>query len=178
MAPTLAEPFSNSSFLIDFVIKQGNRVRGLSEMGLKSLPKQHIQPLDQRMCMTNILAQESIPIINMSNWEDPQVAKSICDAASKWGFFQIINHEVPVEVLENIKDATYRFFGLPAEVKNQYSEDHSHLAQVLALKQRREQELDYMNKDHLPLNNVKFGTSLSPEKALSWKEYLSLFYVS
>ncbi|XVE77391.1 hypothetical protein DITRI_Ditri13aG0058700 [Diplodiscus trichospermus] len=87
--------------------------------------------------MTNILAQNSIPSIDMSNWEDPQVAKSICDAASEWGFFQIVNHEVPVEVLENVKGATYRFFGLPTKVKNQYSEDHLHLAQVLAFKQRK-----------------------------------------
>ncbi|XVE72899.1 hypothetical protein DITRI_Ditri11bG0075200 [Diplodiscus trichospermus] len=189
MAPTLAEPFSDSSFLIDFVINQ-------------ALPKQHIQPLDERMCMTNILAQESIPSIDMSNWEDPQVAKSICDAASEWGFFQIVNHEVPVEVLENVKCATYRFFGLPTKVKNLYSEDHSYLAQVLAFKQRKSLSgkitlacfmslkkrllhcgllsivLDYMNKDHLPSNNVRFGRNLSPEKALSWKEYLSLFYVS
>ncbi|XVE64015.1 hypothetical protein DITRI_Ditri07aG0067500 [Diplodiscus trichospermus] len=101
------------------------------------LPKQHIQPLDERMCMTNILAQNSIPSIDMSNWEDPQVAKSICDAALEWGFFQIVNHEVPVEVLENVKGATYRFFGLPTKVKNQYSEDHLHLAQVLAFKQKK-----------------------------------------
>ncbi|XVF57394.1 hypothetical protein PTKIN_Ptkin06aG0201800 [Pterospermum kingtungense] len=152
MAPTLAvaDLFSDSSALTDFVINQGNGVKGLSELGLKALPKRCIQPLEERMCMANILTQESIPIIDMSNWEDTQVAKSICDAASKWGFFQIVNHDVPVQVLENVKDATYRFFGLPAEVKNKYS------------------------------NNVRFGTSFSPqaEKAFEWKDYLSLFYVS
>ncbi|MFQ6627535.1 hypothetical protein Gotur_004768, partial [Gossypium turneri] len=86
MAPTVAEPFNDSLALIDFVINQGNGVKGLSEMGLKALPKQYIQPLEERMCMTN-------------------------------GFFQIVNHDVPVEVLENVNDATYKFFGLPAEVK-------------------------------------------------------------
>ncbi|XVE62261.1 hypothetical protein DITRI_Ditri06bG0104100 [Diplodiscus trichospermus] len=91
----------------------------------------------------------------MSNWQDPNVAKSICDAASQWGFFQIVNHDVPVEVLEDVKDATYRFFGLPAKAKNKYSKEHS------------------------SSNNVRFGTSFSPqvEKALEWKDYLSLFYV-
>ncbi|MFQ6627536.1 hypothetical protein Gotur_004769 [Gossypium turneri] len=116
MAPSLSEPFSDSSVLIDFVINQGNGVKGLSEMGLKALPKQYIQPLEERMCMTNVQAQESIPIIDMSNPNDPEVEKSICEAASKWGFFQIVNHDVPVEVLENVKDATYKFFGLAAEV--------------------------------------------------------------
>ncbi|XP_017625683.1 feruloyl CoA ortho-hydroxylase F6H1-3-like [Gossypium arboreum] len=156
MAPSLSEPFSDSSVLIDFVINQGNGVKGLSEMGLKALPKQYIQPLEERMCMTNVQAQESIPIIDMSNPDDPEVKKSICEAASKWGFFQIVNHDVPIEVLENVKDATYKFFGLAAEVKNKYSKEHS------------------------LSNNVRFGTSFTPqaEKALEWKDYLSLFYVS
>ncbi|GMJ11343.1 hypothetical protein like AT1G55290 [Hibiscus trionum] len=59
-------------------------------------------------------------------------------------------------VLENVKDATYRFFKLPAEVKNKYSKKHSFS------------------------NNVRFGTSFTPqaEKALEWKDYLSFFYVS
>ncbi|MBA0680964.1 hypothetical protein Goari_012633, partial [Gossypium aridum] len=144
MAPTRAEPFNDSSALVDFVINQGNGVKGLSEMGLKALPRQYIQPLEERMCMINIKAQESIPIIDMSNPDDPE------------GFFQIVNHDVPVEVLENVKDATYKFFGLAAEVKNKYSKEHS------------------------LSNNVRFGTSFTPqaEKALEWKDYLSLFYVS
>ncbi|KAA3468523.1 feruloyl CoA ortho-hydroxylase 1-like [Gossypium australe] len=156
MAPSLSEPFSDSSILIDFVINQGNGVKGLSEMGLKALPKQYIQPLEERMCMTNVQAQESIPIIDMSNPNDPEVENLICEAASKWGFFQIVNHNVPIEVLENVKDATYKFFGLAAEVKNKYSKEHS------------------------SSNNVRFGTSFTPqaEKALEWKDYLSLFYVS
>ncbi|GMJ11288.1 hypothetical protein like AT1G55290 [Hibiscus trionum] len=156
MAPTLADLFHDSSALREFVINQGNGVKGLSELGLTVLPKQYIQPLEERTCITNFVPQEPIPIIDMSKWEDPQVAKSICDAASKWGFFQIVNHDVPVQVLENVKDATYRFFGLPAEVKNKYSKEHS------------------------SSNNVRFSTSFIPhlEKALEWKDKLSLSYVS
>ncbi|MBA0574043.1 hypothetical protein Golob_001281, partial [Gossypium lobatum] len=117
MAPTLADPFNDSSTLVEFVINQGNGVKGLFKLGLTALPKQCIQPLEESMCMTNIIPQGSIPIIDMSNWEDPKVVKSICDAASKWGFFQIVNHDVPIEVLEHVKDATYNFFRLPAKAK-------------------------------------------------------------
>ena len=157
MAPTIVDQqFTDSSALTDFVINQGNGVKGLSEMGLKALPKPYIQPLEERMCMTKILPQESIPIIDMSNWEDPKVAKAVCDAAEKWGFFQIVNHAVPIEVLENVKDATHRFFGLPADEKNKYSKEYS------------------------ASTNVRFGTSFSPkaEKSLEWKDFLSLFFVS
>ncbi|PPD90517.1 hypothetical protein GOBAR_DD12523 [Gossypium barbadense] len=66
---------------------------------------------------------------------------------------EIVNYDVPAEVLENVKDATYKFFGLPAEVRNKYSKELS------------------------SSNNVRFGTSFTPqaEKALEWKNYLSLF---
>ncbi|XP_022756293.1 feruloyl CoA ortho-hydroxylase 1-like [Durio zibethinus] len=157
MAPSIADQlFTDSSALADFVINQGNGVKGLSEMGLKALPKPYIQPLEERMCMTKIITQESIPIIDMSNWEHPKVSKAVCDAAEKWGFFQIVNHDVPIEVLESVKDATHCFFGLPADQKIKYSKEHS------------------------ASNNVRFGTSFSPmaEKSLEWKDYLSLFFVS
>lgn len=157
MAPSLSQTITDPSDLTDFVINKGNGVKGLSQMGLKSLPKQYIQPVAERMSM-NIakMSEESIPIIDMSNWEDPKVTESICNAAEKWGFFQILNHGVPIEVLEHVKEATHKFFELPAEEKCKFSKEYS------------------------PSNNVRFGTSFSPEaeKALEWKDWLSLFYVS
>ncbi|GLT39448.1 hypothetical protein SLA2020_136370 [Shorea laevis] len=154
--PTIAMPITESSNVTQFVIHQGNGVKGLSEIGLKTLPKQYIQPLGERIDPSKIIADESIPIIDMSNLEDPEVANSICDAAEKWGFFQIVNHGVPLEVLANVKVATHRFFGLPADEKKKYTKEHS------------------------PNTNVRFGTSFSPqaEKALEWKDFLSMFYVS
>ncbi|KAL6200776.1 hypothetical protein ACLB2K_030557 [Fragaria x ananassa] len=118
MAPSLSHTITDPSDLTDFVINKGNGVKGLSQMGLESLPKQYIQPVAERMS-TNIakMSEESIPIIDMSNWEDPKVTESICNAAEKWGFFQILNHGVPIEVLEHVKEATHKFFELPAEEK-------------------------------------------------------------
>lgn len=151
MAPTIP-----TVDLIEFVMLQGNGVKGLSEMDLKSLPKQYIQPLEERMSMIKVVPQQSIPIIDMSNWDDSKVSDAICDAAEKWGFFQIINHRVPIQVLDNVQDATYRFYGLPAEEKVKYTKEKS------------------------PSKHVRYGSSFSPEaeKALEWKDYLSLFYVS
>ncbi|KAJ6713470.1 OXIDOREDUCTASE 2OG-FE II OXYGENASE FAMILY PROTEIN [Salix purpurea] len=136
--------------------KQGNGVKGLSEIGLKNLPQQYIQPLEETINEAKIMPQASIPIIDMSELDGPAAEESVCRAAEKWGFFQIINHGVPTEVLENVKEATHRFFRLPAEEKRKYLKEFS------------------------PSNNVRFGTSFSPEveKASEWKDYLSLFYVS
>ncbi|XP_024032560.1 feruloyl CoA ortho-hydroxylase 1-like, partial [Morus notabilis] len=153
MAPS--KPNWANDSVTDFVINKGNGVKGLSETGIKTLPEQYIQPLEERT-MSKVMVGESIPIIDASNWEDPKVGAAICDAAEKWGFFQIINHGIPQEVLDNVKNATYRFFDSPAEEKNKYSKENS------------------------VSNNVRYTTSFIPtvEKALEWKDYLSLFYVS
>ncbi|XP_065871377.1 feruloyl CoA ortho-hydroxylase F6H1-3-like [Euphorbia lathyris] len=154
MAPTVEESHIVSFDLNDFVFNQGHGVKGLSELNLKALPKQYIQPKER---LINIISQESIPVIDMSNWEnDPKIAESVCEAAEKFGFFQLVNHGVPLEVLQGVKDATERFFGLPAGIKKKFSKKFS------------------------PTTNVRFGTSFSPdsEKALEWKDYLSMFYVS
>ena len=44
MDPIVATPISESSNITDLVVTNGNGVKGLSEMGLKTLPKQYIQP--------------------------------------------------------------------------------------------------------------------------------------
>ncbi|PON99737.1 Isopenicillin N synthase [Trema orientale] len=159
MAPTMAITTNTEpSTVTEFVINKGFGVKGLSEAGLRSLPTQYIQPLEERISSVNnqVMFGRSIPIIDMSNWDDPKMADSICDAAEKWGFFQIVNHGVPLEVLESVQVATHRFFALPAEEKNMYSKENS------------------------PSNSVRYGTSFTPqaERALEWKDYLSLFYVS
>ncbi|XP_022890661.1 feruloyl CoA ortho-hydroxylase 1-like [Olea europaea var. sylvestris] len=156
MAPALSTILSDSRNIKIFVVDEGHGVKGLSDIGLQTLPKQYIQPPREQISTNTILTEESIPVIDMSNPNDQVVADMICNAAEKWGFFQIINHGIPLTVLDNVKNATHKFYGLPAQEKKKYSKEES------------------------PTNNVRYGTSFSPqaEKALEWKDWLSLFYVS
>ncbi|KAK1429066.1 hypothetical protein QVD17_11265 [Tagetes erecta] len=159
MAPSISTIDSSKPLnILDFVVHKGHGVKGLAELGLKTLPHQYIQPPQERFDTSSCeeVNQDSIPVIDLSNWDDPKVTKAVCDAAKKWGFFQIINHGVPIRVLEDVKDATHKFYALPAEEKMKYSKERS------------------------GTNNVRFGTSFTPEaeKALEWKDYLSLFFVS
>ncbi|XP_076913429.1 feruloyl CoA ortho-hydroxylase F6H1-3-like [Bidens hawaiensis] len=157
MASPISISNSNSLNILDFAVNKGHGVKGLAELGLKTLPSEYIQPPQERIDTSIKHAHlNSIPLIDMSKCEDPEVAEAICNAAQKWGFFQIVNHGVPMHVLKDVKDATHGFFGLPAEEKLKYSKERS------------------------VTNNARYGTSFTPEakKALEWKDYLGLFFVS
>ncbi|KDP34560.1 hypothetical protein JCGZ_11110 [Jatropha curcas] len=153
MSPTTA---SSSTNILDFVVHKANGLKGLVDTGLESIPHQYIQPQDERLNTSQILiSQESIPIIDVSNWDDPQVAESISQAASKWGFFQIINHGIPLEIVDNLKDSGHGFFSLPNEERKKYWKGNS------------------------STDTVFLATSFSPltEKVLEWKDYLSFHYI-
>nr|KAJ0220672.1 hypothetical protein LSAT_V11C200059640 [Lactuca sativa] len=87
---------------------------------LKILPELFIQPIEKLINMSKVLPDELIPVIDISDSKDPEVIKSVCDAAEKLGFFQIVNHGVPLSIIEGVKDATHKFFGLSSEEKKKH----------------------------------------------------------
>ncbi|KAL0697288.1 hypothetical protein Bca4012_053410 [Brassica carinata] len=67
----------------------------------------------------------SVPIIDFAGvhadaLSRERVVEKIKDAAEKWGIFQVINHSVPLTVLEEIKDGVIRFHEEDPEVKKSY----------------------------------------------------------
>ncbi|KAK9029390.1 hypothetical protein V6N11_026508 [Hibiscus sabdariffa] len=141
----------NSEKIIDFVVNKRNGIKGLADTGIETVPQLYILPPEERLEPSSISTHHSIPVIDVSNWDDPEVTESICEAAGKWGFFQIINHGVPLEVLDAVKEAAHRFFGLPNEERNKYWAGNS------------------------PTETVALKTSFAPqaEAVLEWKDYLS-----
>ncbi|KAL2931662.1 F6'H1: Feruloyl CoA ortho-hydroxylase 1 [Bienertia sinuspersici] len=78
-------------------------------MGVASLPKRYIKPLEKRdkIGLKKDHVDVSISVIDMSNLDEKEMETLICNAAEKWGFFEIINHGIPLKVLEDVKVATY-----------------------------------------------------------------------
>ncbi|CAF2135803.1 hypothetical protein BRARA_B00450 [Brassica rapa] len=106
----------------EFVVNQRNGVKGLVDsLKLTALPSPYIQPSQERLTSDKILSSPSqIPVIDVSNWNDPQVASEICHAAAKHGLFQIVNHGIVPGELKALIAAARGFFELPAEERRRY----------------------------------------------------------
>ena len=157
----MAPSFDDANALIDFVVRDGNGVKGLVDSGISQVPQRYIQPPHERMEKVVESSKDgfsSVPI-DLSKLDGPdhdQVVEAIVKAAETLGFFQVINHGMPLDFLESLKNAAHRFFALPADAKSVYLKGVS------------------------PSPSVKYGTSFAPEqeKALEWKDFVSMVYTN
>ena len=65
-----------------------------------------------------------VPILDLSGCDEPpsaEVVGEVADAATRFGFFQVVNHGIPDSQIEQLWAATRAFFAEPTEVKRQIS---------------------------------------------------------
>ncbi|URD82334.1 2OG-Fe(II) oxygenase superfamily [Musa troglodytarum] len=105
-----------------------------------------------------------IPVIDFSRFLDPDSSRDESSklhlACQNWGFFQLINHTVPKEVIEKMKLDVREFFQLPLEEKRQLAQvtgDVQGYGQLFVVS--KDQKLDWA--DVLYLN-----TQPAPERCL------------
>nr|AAL79785.1 putative ethylene-forming enzyme [Oryza sativa Japonica Group] len=76
--------------------------------------------------ISNYHGDMAIPIIDLNKLLSPQSSEEECvklrSACQYWGFFQLINHGVPEEVIENFRSNIIEFFSLPLDAKKEYSQ--------------------------------------------------------
>eukprot|EP01038_Epipyxis_sp_PR26KG_P010594 gene10594-14233_t len=93
----------------------------------------HSVECDAEMCFSEIIPNYSLPIIDIGSisaysatndksffCEDPFVlvtAKQIDEACRTIGFFYVVNHNVPLELIERLQELSTQFFKLPLEEK-------------------------------------------------------------
>ncbi|WCJ38384.1 2-oxoglutarate (2OG) and Fe(II)-dependent oxygenase superfamily protein [Euphorbia peplus] len=110
-------------------------VKGLVDSGITKIPKFFIHSPEnvqkQPPEIPNLdLQTEVVPVIDLEGYEKPErrveIVKEIRNASEKWGFFQMVNHGIPVRVLDDMIEHVKRFHEQPQEVKMEwYSRDRS-----------------------------------------------------
>ncbi|PIN17110.1 Iron/ascorbate family oxidoreductase [Handroanthus impetiginosus] len=92
-------------------------VKGLSDSGITNIPRIFIHAPEKISGENSV----GIPVIDLSDVQSPDkrpaIVEQIREAASIWGFFQVINHSIPLSVLDEIITAIKRFHEHPQELK-------------------------------------------------------------
>ncbi|KAK9153150.1 hypothetical protein Sjap_000630 [Stephania japonica] len=111
-------------------------VRGLVESGIAKVPRMFIDPRERiiECCSTSSNDQKDlmIPVIDLEGicemGEDASVRKEMINqvkhAAETWGFFQVVNHGIPVEIMDELLEGARWFHEQPREERSKfYSRD-------------------------------------------------------
>ncbi|KAK8706630.1 hypothetical protein V6N13_050185 [Hibiscus sabdariffa] len=81
-----------------------------------------VQEPDHRPKLSTMEVDE-IPVIDLSVSGTEKLTSEIGKACQKWGFFQVINHGVPLESRNRVEKVAKAFFDLPIEEKREATRD-------------------------------------------------------
>ncbi|KAG4182666.1 hypothetical protein ERO13_A09G058100v2 [Gossypium hirsutum] len=113
-------------------------VKALVDSGLSKIPTIFTDE-QYKLERNNILNQkpgsptnnDGIPIINLTGVDDNpnlrrEIVKKVGEACEKWGFFQVINHGIPLATTDEMINGVRRFHEQDDEAKKEiYSRDYS-----------------------------------------------------
>ncbi|KAL6861840.1 hypothetical protein ACP4OV_017540 [Aristida adscensionis] len=97
-------------------------VKGLVDSGITSIPAIFHHPPDSLLLEVTKTMPTSmaIPVIDLSSARPEEVIDQVREAAETVGFFQVVNHGVPGELLASMLAAVKRFNEQPVEAKRPY----------------------------------------------------------
>lgn len=86
-----------------------------------------IQDIDHRPTLKSAeLVDDGIPTIDLSvlsHGGSQELVSEVGHACQRWGFFQVVNHGIPFELLLKTEKMAKEFFELPAEEKMKVKRD-------------------------------------------------------
>ncbi|XP_077250087.1 flavonol synthase/flavanone 3-hydroxylase-like [Tasmannia lanceolata] len=98
------------------------RVQTLATNGLSVLPEKFVRPPHERPENSKALKGITVPTISLSLPHHLLISE-VSRASKEWGFFMVVDHGLSPELINRLQDVGKRFFELPQEEKESYSND-------------------------------------------------------
>ncbi|KAH7843555.1 hypothetical protein Vadar_018094 [Vaccinium darrowii] len=114
-------------------------VKGLIDGGMAKVPKIFIRPLDELSedLKSIQIDQIQVPVIDLGKIQEKdcqeRVANEVRIASKEWGFFQVVNHGIPLKVLEEMIDGVRIFHEGDVEVKREWASTIEYIEHVTNL---------------------------------------------
>ncbi|XP_015068590.1 protein DMR6-LIKE OXYGENASE 2-like [Solanum pennellii] len=140
------------------VVKPSN-VKELAESpDLRYIPNNYVYDSSNSSATNDIDDSDSIPIVDFSlltshdSHQRSTAIHHLTEACQDWGFFMVVNHGIPENLMKSVIDCTHEFFNLPEEEKHKFTGKHV-------------------------LDPIRYGTSFntSTENVFFWRDFLKVF---
>ncbi|RWW33572.1 hypothetical protein GW17_00001713 [Ensete ventricosum] len=94
-------------------------VQSLSEA--PTLPDRYVKPPSQRPSVGDAARSLDVPVVDLAMLPGGGVVEAVSEACRHWGFFQVVNHGVSLELVRRFREAWRGFFHLPMVEKKRYA---------------------------------------------------------
>ncbi|XP_073157680.1 LOW QUALITY PROTEIN: oxoglutarate-dependent flavonoid 7-O-demethylase 1-like [Henckelia pumila] len=101
-------------------------VQELAKEKSTTVPKRYVRFEENDSILSNVSSSSSeVPVIDMLKLDGDSLEEfgKLHDACRQWGFFQLINHGVGSQVVENMKLEIQEFFHMPIEEKKKFNQE-------------------------------------------------------
>ncbi|CAL5353637.1 unnamed protein product [Camellia sinensis] len=149
---------------------------------IRTIPEGYIFPPDIRPGKLIVPLCKTIPVIDLSMAEARDrnsIIKKVLNASQEFGFFQLINHGVSENLMDETMDLFKEFFDMPADDKaSVYSDDPSHLRRLFTSSYNYGHEEVHFWRDNLrrPCHPSEECIQLWPQKPTRYQYILHKIY--
>lgn len=156
------------------------RVQAIASKILDTIPSEFIRSEAEQPAITTAHGSVlEVPTIDLGGGDEDELVRLISKASNEWGLFQVVNHDIPNEVIGNLQRVGKEFFELPQQEKEVYAKPQGHDGdEGYGTKLQREIEGKKAWVDHLFHNiwppsaiNYKFWPTNPPSYREANEEY-------
>ncbi|XWS31435.1 hypothetical protein CRYUN_Cryun23aG0075500 [Craigia yunnanensis] len=149
----------------------------------KPLPESYIFPSETRPGKVIVPSCNTIPVIDLSKAETQNRTdrvQQILKASEEFGFFQVVNHGITENLMNETMDVFKEFFEMPLEEKAMfYSEDPKKSCRLVTSSASYDWEKIHLWRDNLrhPCHPLEECIKLWPEKPTRYREVVATYSI-
>ncbi|GFP99597.1 hyoscyamine 6-dioxygenase [Phtheirospermum japonicum] len=150
---------------------------------VQSVPENYIIPPDKRPGKHVFPVLNDVPVIDLGKSEGhdrAEIIQQILNASQEFGFFQVINHDVPVTLMDDTMNVFKELFGMPAEYKASfYSTDINRKCRIYSSTMNYDNEEFHYWRDNFTHHcyPVEEQIELWPEKPTRYRKVVGAYSI-